>query len=44
MIGQIEESTDILADGTQDPDKDCDGISIGLTFDAAPIDVAAANR
>ncbi len=31
---QITQAADILVDGTQDPAKPCDGISIGLGFDA----------
>jgi len=34
LLQQIEQASDILADGTQDPTKICDGISIGLGFDA----------
>lgn len=34
---QIAQASDILHDGTQDPTKDCDGISIGLGFDAVAI-------
>lgn len=30
-------ASDIMADGTQDPDKTCDGISIGLGFEAKPL-------
>ena len=32
MITQIRQASDILTDGTQDPDKTCDGISMGLGF------------
>lgn len=35
IISQLEQASDILKDGTQDPTKTCDGISIGLGFDAA---------
>jgi hypothetical protein len=35
ILTQIEQASDILQDGTQDPSKTCDGISIGLGFDAA---------
>ncbi len=35
ILSQIEQASDIMADGTQDPTKACDGISIGLGFDAA---------
>lgn len=31
---QIYQAQDILLDGTQDPDKTCDGISVGFGFDA----------
>jgi hypothetical protein len=31
---QIAQASDILQDGTQDPTLPCDGISIGLGFDA----------
>lgn len=34
IIAQITQASDILSDGTQDPTKTCDGISIGLGFDA----------
>lgn len=33
ILEQVRQSSDILADGTQDPDKTCDGISIGLAFE-----------
>ncbi|HVH42301.1 MAG TPA: hypothetical protein VM925_08150 [Labilithrix sp.] len=32
--GRIREASDMLSDGTQDPSKTCDGISIGLGFTA----------
>jgi hypothetical protein len=35
IITQIKQASDIGSDGTQDPTKTCDGISIGLGFDAA---------
>jgi hypothetical protein len=34
---QIRAVSDIMADGSQDPSKTCDGISIGLGFDAKQI-------
>jgi hypothetical protein len=34
IVAQISQASDILADGTQDPTKECDGISVGLGFDA----------
>jgi hypothetical protein len=36
-FAQIAEASDILQDGTQDPTQTCDGISIGLGFDALPV-------
>lgn len=33
FILQIRQASDILSDGTQDPQKTCDGISIGLGFE-----------
>jgi hypothetical protein len=45
IVAQIEQASDIMADGSQDPTKPCDGISIGLGFDAEVVtlgDVAAA--
>jgi hypothetical protein len=35
IADQLRQASDILADGTQDPAKTCDGISIGIGFDAA---------
>jgi hypothetical protein len=32
IANQVRQSSDILKDGTQDPSKDCDGITIGLGF------------
>jgi hypothetical protein len=34
ILQQIAQASDILHDGTQDPTKPCDAISIGLGFDA----------
>lgn len=34
IAAQIEQASDILTDGTQDPTKECNGISIGLGFEA----------
>jgi hypothetical protein len=31
---EIRQASDILSDGSQDPEKTCDGISIGLGFDS----------
>lgn len=36
---QIRQAADILADGTQDPTRTCDAISIGLAFTAAPVEL-----
>lgn len=33
IVESIRQSSDILVDGTQDPDKPCDGISIGVGFE-----------
>lgn len=35
LVTLIQQASDILQDGTQDPAKDCDGISIGIGFDGA---------
>jgi hypothetical protein len=32
LITEVRQASDILSDGTQDPTKTCDGISIGLGF------------
>jgi hypothetical protein len=37
IAGQIKQASDIMADGTQDPNQTCDGISIGLGFVAKQI-------
>jgi hypothetical protein len=37
IAGNIEGASDILKDGTQNPTKECDGISIGIGFDAEPV-------
>jgi hypothetical protein len=34
---QVAQAADILHDGSQDPTQDCDAISIGFGFDAAPV-------
>lgn len=36
----IRQASDILADGTQDPNQSCNGLSIGIGFEAAPVTVA----
>ncbi len=35
VLDQVKQASDIMTDGTQNPDKTCDGISIGLGFEAA---------
>ena len=37
VLDQISQAADILLDGTQDPTQICDGISIGLGFDASVV-------
>jgi hypothetical protein len=32
IVSQLQQASDILQDGTEDPTKSCDGISIGLGF------------
>lgn len=33
ILDSVRQASDILQDGTQDPSKECNGISIGLAFD-----------
>lgn len=40
ILQSIAANSDIMADGSQDPSKTCDGISIGLGFEAAPVTIA----
>jgi hypothetical protein len=35
IVTLIQQASDILQNGTQDPAKDCDGISVGIGFDAS---------
>lgn len=35
ILTQVEQASDIMQDGSQDPTKECDGISIGLGFNMA---------
>lgn len=37
IANQLRQASDILKDGTQDPNKTCDGISIGLGFDVEQV-------
>src|SRR5262249_30976103 len=39
LITQVRQASDILSDGTQDPTKTCDGISMGMTFTMAPAQI-----
>jgi hypothetical protein len=41
LIAQIEQASDIMKDGTQNKDQECDGISIGLGFDGAVVQLGA---
>ncbi|MFT3763924.1 MAG: hypothetical protein QM820_00115 [Minicystis sp.] len=41
ITSQIAQASDIMKDGTQDPTKQCDGISIGLGFDASIVKLGA---
>jgi hypothetical protein len=38
---EISQASDILSDGSQDPTKTCDGISIGLGFNAALVQLGS---
>jgi hypothetical protein len=45
IVTEVRRASDILSDGTQNPAKVCDGISIGLGFEMKPAqigDVGAA--
>ena len=47
ILNQIRQSSDILMDGTQDPGKTCDGISLGIGFSGKLIklgDIAEAGE
>lgn len=37
LADQIRQASDIMADGSQDPNATCDAISIGLGFNAKPV-------
>lgn len=39
LVQQVRQSSDILSDGTQDPTKECDGITMGLGFDMYGADI-----
>ncbi len=38
-VDRVRKSSDIMSDGSQDPQKTCDGISVGLGFDAQVVQV-----
>lgn len=42
MAQQIEQTSDIMADGTNEPGQTCDGISIGVGFDAVAVQLGQA--
>ncbi len=39
ILNQMRQASDIMQDGTQDPTKECDGISIGLGFTMKPAQI-----
>ena len=39
---ELIQASDIMQDGTQDPTKTCDGISIGIGFEARVVQLGAA--
>jgi hypothetical protein len=41
LLTDIQEASDILSDGTQDPTKTCDGISMGIGFTMAPAQIGS---
>jgi hypothetical protein len=41
IANQIRGASDIMKDGSQDPSKTCDGISIGLGFEANEVQLGA---
>lgn len=41
ILAQIRQASDIMADGTQDENSTCDGISVGFGFDAAAVQFGA---
>jgi len=46
LLATIRQASDIMADGSQDPEKTCDGISMGLGFEMKEVqlgDVGPAN-
>jgi hypothetical protein len=41
LLTQIRQASDIMADGSQDPNKTCDGISMGLGFEMKEVQLGA---
>jgi hypothetical protein len=41
LVTAVRQASDILTDGTQDPTKMCDGISVGIGFDMKPAQIGA---
>jgi hypothetical protein len=41
LLAEIAQASDILQDGTQDPTRTCDGISIGLGFTGSLVKLGA---
>jgi hypothetical protein len=41
VITELSQASDIMADGTQDPTKACDGISFGVGFDGALVQLGS---
>jgi hypothetical protein len=39
LITKVRQASDIMSDGTQDPTKTCDGISMGLGFDMSEVQI-----
>jgi hypothetical protein len=39
LVTAVRQASDIMADGTQDPTKTCNGISVGLGFDLLPAQI-----
>ncbi len=42
VVSAFEQASDIMADGTNEPGKPCDGISVGLGFDAVTVQLGKA--
>ncbi|UQA64058.1 hypothetical protein [Polyangium aurulentum] len=41
ILSQVRQASDIMNDGTQDPTKTCNGISVGLGFTMKPVQLGA---